>query len=105
NTGQGGRGYSIEVAGNHLFFAAYLYDVSGRATWLVASGNTSLEGSLFTGNLEAYSGGQTLFGDYRTPGAAIGGPITLAFSDASHGIMSWPGGNVAIERFNIVPDG
>jgi len=39
------------------------------------------------------------------PPKQVVGPITLAFSDASHGTMSWPGGNVAIERFNIVPDG
>ena len=29
----------------------------------------------------------------------------LAFSDATHGTMIWPGGTVAIERFNIVPNG
>src|SRR6185503_20533737 len=47
NTTEGGRGFSIEVAGNHLVLASYLYDVSGRATWLLASGNTSLDGTLF----------------------------------------------------------
>jgi hypothetical protein len=35
----------------------------------------------------------------------VGEPITLAFNDASHGTMIWPGGTVAIERFNIVPNG
>jgi hypothetical protein len=106
NTAEGGRGYSIEVAGNHIFYASYLYDVSGRATWLVASGNTSLDGSLFTGNLEAYAQGQTLGGAYRAPGAPTNpGPLTLAFNDARHGTMTWPGGTLAIERFNIVPDG
>ena len=33
------------------------------------------------------------------------GTLTLAFSDATHGTMIWPGGTVAIERFNIVPNG
>jgi hypothetical protein len=65
SAGQDGRGYSIEVAGNHIFYASYLYELNGRATWYVASGNTSLDGSLFTGNLEAYSRGQTLGGAYR----------------------------------------
>jgi hypothetical protein len=79
NTAEGGRGYSIEVAGRHVFFASYLYDVSGRATWLVASGNTSLDGSLYTGNLEAYAQGQTLGGAYRGPSPATNaGAITLA---------------------------
>ena len=106
NTSEDGRGYSVEVAGSHLNFAAYLYDVTGRATWLLASGNTSLDGSFFTGNLEAYSQGQTLAGTYHGPNAPSNpGPITLAFSNASHGTMIWPGGTVAIERFNIVTDG
>jgi hypothetical protein len=94
------------VSGSHIFFASYLYDVTGRATWLVASGNTALDGSLFTGNLEAYAQGQTLGGAYRAPGApTIPGSITLAFNDAMSGTMIWPGGTVAIERFNIVPNG
>jgi len=105
NTVEGGRGYSIEVAGNHIVFASYLYDVSGRATWLLASGNTSLDGTLFTGGLENYAQGQTLAGAYRPPTGAVGGPITLAFSDTAHGTLSWPGGTIPIERFNILPNG
>ena len=105
NSLEGGRGYSIEARGNSLVFASYLYDVGGRATWLLAAGPTSLEGSLFTGHLESYSQGQTLSGDYRPPRGVVGEPMTLAFSNASHGTMIWPGGTVAIERFNIVPNG
>ena len=105
NASEAGRGYSIEVAGNHLFLAAYLYDVSGRASWLITSGNTSLDGTLFNGSLESYSGGQSLSGSYRGPSGVVGQPITLAFSDSQHGTMSWPGGTYAIERFNIVPNG
>src|SRR6185436_4353028 len=91
NTAEGGRGFSIEVLGNHIVFASYLYDVSGRATWLLASGNTSLDGSLYTGKLESYSGGQTLSGPYHAPAGVAGQDITLAFNDASHGTMIWPG--------------
>jgi hypothetical protein len=106
NPAEGGRGYSIEVAGSHIFWASYLYDASGRATWYVASGNTSLDGSLFTGNLEAYSGGQTLSSAYHAPTPAVlSGPITLAFNNAKQGTMTWPGGSVPIQRFNIVPNG
>ena len=105
NPAEGGRGYSIETSGNKLFFASYLYDVSGRATWLIAAGPTSLDGSLFVGKLESYSGGQSLGGSYRAPAGVVGQDLTLAFTDASHGTMIWPGGSVAIERFNIVPNG
>ena len=33
-----GRGFSLEVRGNNIFFAAFLYDVSGRSTWYVSTG-------------------------------------------------------------------
>ena len=106
NTAEGGRGYSIEVNSHHLFVAAYLYDVSGRATWTIAAGNTSLDGTLFVGRLESYSGGQSLFGNYRAPGpVAYLGDITMAFNDSQHGTLIWPGGTIPIERFNIVPNG
>ncbi|MBL0141010.1 MAG: hypothetical protein IPP91_02830 [Betaproteobacteria bacterium] len=106
NTKEGGRGYSIEVAGNHIFFAGFLYDDTGRSNWYVATGNMSLDRSLFTGDLLKVTGGQTLSGAYKAPSSPQSvGPFTLAFSDASNGTMVWPGGTVAIERFNIVPGG
>jgi hypothetical protein len=106
NPAESGRGYSIESHGNVVFVAGYLYDESGRATWTIAAGQTSLDGSLFVGKLEAYAAGQSLGGAFRAPGAAsLIGDITLAFSDASHGTLVLPGGSIAIERFNIIPNG
>jgi hypothetical protein len=106
NPQEGGRGYSIEVAGNNLFMAAYLYDVSGRATWHVATGPTSLDGSLFNNQLLSFGGGVTLEGPYR-PNTRLpdAGPITLTFDDATHGTMIWPGGTVAIQRFPVSATG
>jgi hypothetical protein len=101
-----GRGYSIEVRGNNLFFASFLYDVSGRSSWYVATGPVSLDGSLFSGELLSARGGQTLGGAYPGfPGLRNEGAITLAFNDASNGTLVWPGGAVPIQRFNIVPNG
>jgi hypothetical protein len=106
NSAEGGRGYSIETQGNRLFMAAYLYDASGRASWLVASGPTSLDGSLFNGDLFSCSGGQSLAGAYPGfPNCASAGAITLAFNDATHGTMVWPGGTIPIERLPFVPNG
>jgi hypothetical protein len=106
NRTEAGRGYSIEYAGNKLVFASYLYDATGRSTWFLAAGGASLDGALFTGHeLETYSNGQTLGGPYRAPNGAFAGPVTLTFQDAAHGTMIWPGGTVAIERFEIVPSG
>jgi hypothetical protein len=102
---EGGRGFSIEVQGNNLFFAAFHYDATGRATWNVSPGPTSLGGSFFTSDLYNVTDGQTLGGAYRAPNSAKAGAITLAFSDASHGTMTWPGGSVPIERQNLIPAG
>jgi hypothetical protein len=106
NPAEGGRGFSIEENGNNIFFAAFLYDASGRSTWYVASGPTSLDGSLFQGDLLSAKGGQALGGAYPGfPAIATEGTITLAFNDAKHGTIVWPGGTVPIERFNIIPNG
>jgi hypothetical protein len=104
NPDQSGRGFSIEVQGTRAFFAAYEYDVSGRSTWNIASGSTSLDGSLISGDVLAVSGGQTLGGPYNGfPQVSTVGPITLTFADASHGTMVWPGGTVPIERQPFTP--
>jgi hypothetical protein len=102
---EGGRGFSIEAQGNHLFFAAFHYDASGRATWNVSPGVTSLDGSYFASDLYSVSGGQSLGGAYKPANAVKAGAITLLFTDASHGTMTWPGGSVPIERMNLVPGG
>ena len=106
NPAENGRGFSIESSGNNLFMAAYLYDVSGRSTWHVAVGPTSLDGSLFNGRLLSFGNGVTLTGAYRAntllPDA---GPISLAFDDESHGTLVWPGGTMAIQRFPVSATG
>ena len=105
NTSEGGRGYSVEVQGRNIFYAAFLYDESGRSKWYVATGPTSIDGALYTGDLLEARGGQTLTGTYRAPSISAVGPITLAFGNLTSGTMTWPGGTVAIERFNIVANG
>lgn len=105
NTAEGGRGYSVEVQGRNIFYAAFLYDESGRSKWYVATGPTSIDGALYTGDLLEARGGQTLTGTYRAPSISAVGTITLAFGNLTSGTMTWPGGTVAIERFNIVANG
>ena len=103
NPAEGGRGFSIEAQGNNLFFAIFHYDASGRATWNVSPGPVSLGGSYFAGDFYGVTGGQTLGGPYKAPTATKAGTITLSFSDASHGTMTWPGGSIPIERQPFIP--
>ena len=105
NPAEGGRGFSIEGKGNRLFMAAFHYEPDGRATWNFAGGATSVDGSLFTADFMGASGGQTLNGPYVLPSLAPAGTVTLAFSDATHGTIVWPGGTTPIERQPFVPNG
>ena len=101
-----GRGYSVEVRGNNIFFASFLYDVSGRSAWHVSSGPVSLEGSYYSGDLLNAIGGQTLGGAYAGPPTISSlGNMTLTFHNASSGTLVWPGGTVPIQRFNIITNG
>lgn len=103
---ESGRGFAIEARGNNLFFGAFLYDASGRSTWTIAAGPASLDGSYFSGDLLEARGGQTLGGAYPgSPSIGAIGAVTLAFNDATHGMMVWPGGTVAIERMAFGPGG
>ncbi len=104
NPAEGGRGFVIEQRGNTLFLGAFLYDSSGRPTWYAASGSTS--GNFFSGSLSTYASGQTLTGPYVAPlvtGSA--GNVSITFSDTSHGTLTWPGGTIPIQRFDIVTGG
>jgi len=95
---ESGRGYFLELQGPNLFFSAYFYDASGRATWLV-SNDPMPNPDVYNGRLLAVRGGQSLVGDYPPPAAIVdAGAIGLRFTDERHGTLTWPGGTVAIER-------
>ena len=99
NPNQSGRAFSIEIQGNTLFMAGYLYENDGRATWLL-SGGTMQNATNYAGRLLSFSNGQTLTGNYQAPGApSDAGAVTLQFSDDTHATLTWPGGSIAIERF------
>lgn len=102
---EGGRGYSIEVkldTGN-AFIAAYVYDASGKAGWYIANlraqtsevisqgfyGPFNISTS-FTGTLQQASGGQVLGGAYKAPKLTDIGAITLKFTSATSGVITWP---------------
>jgi len=104
NPNESGRGYFIEMTGGVMYLAGYFYDVSGRATWL-SSGGPVTDLYSYSGTLQSYRDGQSVFGAYRAPATAVDvGAVTVTFSDDSHGTLTWPGGTVQIERqiFGIV---
>ncbi len=100
---QDGRGFGIEVQGNNMFMSGYLYDSTGHATWMVAEGKVSVDGSVFSNKLYQVANGQTLTGTYKAPGSiTFPGDITLSFTNARSGTLIWPGGIIPIQRFDDV---
>lgn len=100
-----GTGFSIEQQENTLFIAGYIYDSKGNAIWL-AAGPAALNGKIFTAPLNSYGNGQTLTGAYR-PASVTGtvGTLTVQFTNANNAILTWPGGTIPIQRFDIVTGG
>lgn len=99
NPAESGRGFALEVSGNTLFMAAYLYDAGGRATWYASSARFYADGS-FSSTLDRYSGGQTLTGAYQAATlAGSGGAVSLACASTTACTLTWPGGTVPLQRF------
>lgn len=80
--------------------AGYLYESSGRATWYTSAGPIT-NNTLYQGTLQSFGNGQTLTGLYKTNSLvnADAGNVTIQFSDATHGTLTWPGGTIPIERY------
>lgn len=105
NPAEGGRGFMIEFRGTAVFMATFLYDSDGRANWYVSS-MTKTNSTSYQGALTPYANGQTLTGSFKQASAlASVGNITLSFSSATQGTLTWPGGTIPIERYNIVANG
>lgn len=101
NPAEGGRGYFIEIDEGWLFLSSYFYDDTGHATWLVSNDPMS-DPARYEGRLLALRNGQSLVGEYRPPEApTVAGTIAVQFSDDNHATLTWPGGTVAIERYNF----
>ena len=99
NASESGRGYSLEIQGNRLFMAAYMYTADGRAVWYVSAGTLNQDGS-FQGDVTEYAGGQTLSGAFKP--AHVKGAVTsmqLSCSTPASCTLVWAGRTVAITRF------
>src|SRR5580698_5558610 len=96
-----GEGFVIEVQGTQTFMAGFLYANSGEATW-VASVRPMTSSSQYSGSLITYTDVQTLTRAYQAPKFSPSrGTLSLIFTDASRGNLTWPGGNIAIEHFDF----
>ncbi len=102
NPAESGRGLTVEVHDGKLYFSGYLYDASGRASWVVSGPAPMQSATSYTGSLLAFSGGQTLTGAYRPPaGNTSLGEVTIKFTSATTATLTWPGGSTPIQRFRF----
>lgn len=105
NTSQAGSGFVIEVQGSTMFMAGFLYNADGGATWVGSTGPMT-SAMQYSGTLLAYAGGQMLTGVYQPPVSTPSpGNISITFSSSTQGLLTWPGGTIPIQRFDIVPGG
>jgi photosystem II stability/assembly factor-like uncharacterized protein len=102
---ESGRGFSIEVSGNTMFMAGYLYSTNGKPIWYISQGSRASNG-VYQGTLQQFSGGQTLAGSYQAP-SYVGsvGQVTLSFDTTTSGRLTWPGGTVPIDRYEFATNG
>jgi hypothetical protein len=98
---EGGRGYAIEVQGDVMYLAAYMYDSQGNPVWYLSTGPMTST-LLYQGQLQQYGGGQTLTGTYQAPSVvnATVGTVTLQFSSPTTATLTLPDGEqVQITRY------
>ena len=90
NPNESGRGFSIEIQGDTLFMAGYLYENDGRASWMASSGPMQ-NATSYQGRFLAFSNGQTLAGPYQAPAAATdAGAVSLQLNGRQVGSMGIP---------------
>lgn len=90
--GQPGRGFTIDVENEVMFFTYYGYRQDGSSLFYVAAG--PVVNNTFTADLLNVEGGTSLGGTYKPAAlAASPGKVTLSFTSGKHGMMTLPGEN------------
>jgi PKD repeat protein len=100
NPGHGGTGYAIEIQGSNVFIVAYVYDDAGNPVWYLATGALTSP-TTYSGNWELYTGGPQLTspeGSYSSHDAGTASPMSLSFSDATHGTLTMGSVTIPITR-------
>ena len=78
NPNESGRGFNIEIQGNTLFIAGFMYDTSGNPIWITSGGPMSSD-STFSAAAYQTANGQPLGGAYRAPTLVPFGMASVSF--------------------------
>lgn len=101
NHAEPGRGFAIEVQGDNLFVAGFMYDDAGAPVWHVSTG-TMTSPTYYTGRWVSYANGQAISQPFKPPTLtnANAGAISIIFSDTRNATLQMPNGQqIAIQRF------
>jgi streptogramin lyase len=108
NPQQPGRGFFMQNNDDGMLFAAFLYDVSGSATWWAAGPSPVNSAGNFTASLWAPTGGAMLTGPFKATTGLLPSPgqVTVNFETPTTATISWPGQDtMQIQRFSFGPGG
>lgn len=102
NPAESGRGYDIEIQGNTMAVATYVYDQSGKQLWYTSGGTYNEATRTFTSTFDSATGGQCFGCAYVNPTRHVGagGTITIVFNSYESATLIFPGGSTAIRHFN-----
>lgn len=102
NAATPGTGLGLEVQGDKLYMAWYVYDASGRPVWYVCLASRNAAGTAYSGNLLQCTG-WPLGTAYAGFSSSVVGTATLSFSAVNRGTFSWTlngkSGTQTIEKF------
>lgn len=88
--GQPGRGFTLDIENEVMFFTYYGYRSDGSNLFYVAAG--PIVNNTFTGDLLNVQGGTSLGATYQPATLATSpGKVTLSFTSGKHGTMTLPG--------------
>ena len=88
NPAESGRGFSLEVQGDTMFLAGFMYDNNGKPVWYISSGKM-VTPTQFVGPLQQISGGQTIGGPYHFPTTfTTVGTVTIDFASFEQGTVT-----------------
>lgn len=99
---ESGRGYNIEIQGNIMSVATYVYDHSGNQLWYTSAGTYNEATRTFTATFDSATGGQCFGCPYVNPTRHIGagGTLSIIFNSYESATLYYPGGSTAIRHLN-----
>ena len=103
NPSEGGRGFSLEIQGDNMFVAGFMYDGSGNPVWYASAGKMSSP-SVYQGTWAQYWNGQAMGGVFRmatVKNANVGG-MAIGFTSTTTATMYLPDGRtIPLTRYSF----